>query len=369
MGRRPSLHDAGFGVAFIVVAQAEVWTSTPPPVRVEAAISAVVAGLALMWRRVLPTASAVVVLAAGALVDVLTSSEGLWGIVALIVAMYSAGRHASTPRAVALLAVGLVLDAMTVFGEGSSSISEFLLNYAFIAVLMVAGPWATGFTLRRRERQGIELAAAAVGDERLRLARELHDVVGHSLGVIAVQAGAERATLPDDAAESTRETLGNIEQTTREALAEMRRLVSVMRGADGVSAPTAPQPTLAQVDTILTAARHAGWSADLHVEGDPAVLSPGVELTAYRIIQEAVTNAVRHSHGTQLKVTIRYLADELQLGVLDDGGPGAPARGVGFGLAGMRERAALYGGNVEIRRSEAGGFVVEAILPHTSGSG
>jgi len=350
MRRRPSLRDAGLGVALLVLAQVEVWTSAAASVRVAAAVCATVVGAAMMWRRVLPAVSAAVALAGIVLVDALTPSEGGWWNLGLIIAMYSAGRYASTPRAVALLAGGLAADAVTVLGEDNSSVGEFLVNYLFIAVLMVAGPWMAGFMLRRREQQGIELAAAAVGDERLRIARELHDVVGHSLGVIAVQAGAERATLPGDAPASTRETLATIEQTTREALAEMRRLLSVMRGADGEAEPRAPQPTLAHVDGILDAARLAGWSAELQVEGDPAALSPGVDLAAYRIVQEAVTNAVRHSRGTHTEVTIRHLADQLQLEVRDNGKPGPTPQHGGYGLAGMRERAALYGGTVATRR-------------------
>jgi signal transduction histidine kinase len=367
MRRRPSRGDAGLGVAFLVLAQVEVWTSAAASARVAAAVCATVVGVALMWRRVFPAASAAVALTGIVVVDALSSSEGEWWIVGLIFAMYSAGRYASTPRAAALLAGGLAVDAVTVLGEDNSSLGEFLLNYVFIAVLMVAGPWIAGFMLHRREQQSFELAAAAVGDERLRIARELHDVVGHSLGVIAVQAGAERATLPGDAPASTRETLATIEQTTREALAEMRRLLSVMRGADGVAEPLAPQPTLAQVDGILEAARLAGLNADLHVEGDPVALSPGVDLAAYRIVQEAVTNAVRHSRGTHATITIRYLADELQLEVRDNGKPAPTPQHGGYGLAGMRERAGLYGGTVATRQDH-GGFVVTAILPHKSGS-
>lgn len=368
MGRRPSLGDAGLGAAFLVLAQVDVWTSASPPARVATAVCATVAGLALIWRRVSPASSAAITLAAIVVVDALTPAEGGWWNLGLILAMYSAGRHASTPRAVAVLAGGLVVDALTVLGEDNASVGEFLVNYLFIAVLMVAGPWLAGLALRRREQQGIALAAAAVGDERLRIARELHDVVGHSLGVIAVQAGAERATLPGDAPESTRETLATIEQTTREALAEMRRLMSVMRQPDQAAGSLAPQPTLAQVDSVLDAARPAGWSTELDVEGDPVPLSPGVDLAAYRIVQEAVTNAVRHSRGTQLKITIRYLADRLQLEVQDDGKPGPTSPDAGYGLAGMRERAALYGGSVATRRSTEGGFVVNAILPLKSGS-
>lgn len=361
------MRDVALGLLVLVLAQVEVWSSAPSSVRVVAAICAVVAGIALIWRRVLPITSAVVALAAIEVVDARTATEGVWPIAVLIIVMYSAARYASTLPAVALLAVGLVGDATTVRGEASSSIGEWLLNYAFIALLMVAGPWTVGCLLRRRELQSLELAAAAVGDERIRIARELHDIVGQSLGVIAVQASAERATLPDDAAESTRQTLLTIETTTREALVEMRRLVSMMRGSDPLGDPPPPQPTLAEVDAILDAARLAGWSTELHVEGVPARLAAGVELAAYRIVQEAVTNAIRHSHGQHATVTIRYLPGAVQVEVTDDGRSTAQAQTGGHGMTGMRERAALYGGKVTTERTTAGGFVIRANLPLVSG--
>ncbi|HET6969378.1 MAG TPA: sensor histidine kinase [Ornithinibacter sp.] len=360
MAERPSRGDVAVGLAFCVVSQAEIWLTEEGPWRL--VLSLVVAGvsIAVMWRRVLPTASSAVVLSGLATTAAVQQSQGLWEVGALVLTMFSVARHAPTARAVALLATGVAYTALTAVLGGSVESRQLLVNLFFVGVLMVAVPWCAGYTLRKRERLSVSNAAAAVDEERLRIARELHDVVSHSLAVIAVQAGAEQATLGEDVPESTRRVLETIEQTSHEALEEMRRQLTVMRAADhGV----AVQPTLGQLDTILDAARQAGWHCALTVVGDPVRLSAGLNLAAYRIIQEAVTNAVRHSRGTRADITLRYLDDELEVEVEDDGA-GASARPGGFGLTGMGERAALYGGRVETGRSGTGGFRVRAVLPY-----
>ena len=189
--------------------------------------------------------------------------------------LFAVGRYASVRAGLVVVVAAAGFAATATAGEDNSSAWQFIANFAFIAVLMIAAPWAGADALRRRESASLRLAAAAADEERMRIARELHDVVGHALGVIAVQAGAERATLPVDAPASTRETLMTIEQTTRDALAEMRRLVSVLRSADHGTGPVPPQPTLAQVDSLATTARASGLSVDLAVEGEPVRRPPG----------------------------------------------------------------------------------------------
>lgn len=350
----------------LAVALVETFLVAPEAVRLGVTAGAFIASAALLWRTRSPAASAVGVLGANVLVDVLLPSEVLWPILALIVSMYSAGRYATPRKAVGVLIGGFVFAGLVGVGEDAGSPGQFVLNYLFVAVLMVAVPWLGGTLLSRRERQSTQDAAKAVLDERLRMARELHDVVGHSLGAIAVQAGAERVALGDDASESTRETLMAIERTTHEALGEMRRLVSVMRTADELDRHQ-PQPTLADVDGILEVARRAGWTARLCIEGAPFHVSAGVDVAGYRIVQEAVTNALRHSTGSTLTVAVRYLTDGLELEVADDGTPRTPTRG-GFGLDGMRERTSQYGGQVSTRRADPDGFVVVATLPHARGA-
>lgn len=358
--------DVALAGAMLLLSQVEVWSSVRGEDLYVCAVAGAVAAAAMAWRRSRPIASALVVLGALAVVSLLGRNDGLWPIVALVVSMYSVGRHAPTAPAAGLLVIALAVDSVTGIGEDNDSFWQWLGNYLFIAALLIAIPWTAGLALRRRDEASVKQAVVAVGEERLRIARELHDVVGHSLGVIAVQAGAERATLPHDAPQSTMETLITIEETTREALTEMRRLLSVMRTAGDSPEPTSPQPDLMQVDALLRAIQGAGFTTDLQILGTVTRLSPGVELAAYRIVQEAVTNSVRHSGGTHVWVTLRYEADRLGLEIVDDGKDKfRPGRG-GFGLAGMRERAHLYGGTVTTQRRQGGGLAVRALLPYLS---
>ena len=237
-------------------------------------------------------------------------------------------------------------------------------------------PWVGGRALRSRrlraealedraealQRESEERARAAVAEERLRIARELHDVVGHSLGVIVVQAGAERATLAPEQ-ESTRDTLVAIEQTGREALSEMRRLLDLMRRDDEAVA-LAPQPSLAHLGALVEKVRAAGLPVELRVEGEEVPLPAGVDLSAYRIVQEALTNALKHAGPARTRVTVRYGSDGLELDVVDDGsGAGKAAHGAGHGLVGMGERVALYGGTLRTGTRPSGGYAVSVRLP------
>jgi signal transduction histidine kinase len=205
-------------------------------------------------------------------------------------------------------------------------------------------------------------ARAAVAEERARIARDLHDVVAHSMSVIVVQAGAERLALPEEAT-STREVLQSIEETGRQALVEMRRLVEMLRKDDEELA-LAPQPSLAHLELLVEQVREAGLPVELSVEGEPRALPPGVDLSAYRIVQEALTNALKHAGPARARVTIRYAANQLELEVGDDGaGTTGGADGGGHGLVGMRERVAVFGGVLEADRRLEGGYRLRATLP------
>jgi signal transduction histidine kinase len=215
--------------------------------------------------------------------------------------------------------------------------------------------------LRIAERESELARREAVVEERARIARELHDVIAHHVSMIVVQAGAERRVL-DPAQESTREVLSTIESVGRSALTEMRRLVGMLRGdsRDGLL----PQPTLADVPALVAQLREAGMPVDLRIEGDHRELPVGIELSAYRVVQEGLTNALKHAEPSSVRVRIRYAARSVELEIADDGAGGAAdLPSSGHGLVGIRERVALYGGELRAGQGSDGGFVLHVLLP------
>jgi signal transduction histidine kinase len=211
------------------------------------------------------------------------------------------------------------------------------------------------------ERERDVAAREAVVEERARIARELHDVIAHHVSMIVLQAGAERSIL-DESNASTRDVLLTVEQSGRSALTEMRRLLGILR--DDRSEALAPQPGIDDVPTLVGQLREAGLPVELRIEGDPRELPVGIQLSAYRIVQEALTNALKHAGNARARVSVRYEADSLELEIADDGaGAASRAPGGGHGLVGMKERVALYGGRFQANRSPGGGFVVKAALP------
>jgi signal transduction histidine kinase len=235
--------------------------------------------------------------------------------------------------------------------------------------------WVAGYALRERteqaeaaemrailaEREREASARIAVAEERARIARELHDIVAHAVSVMVLQVGAVRHQLPDTL-EEDREALNRVEQAGRTALAEMRRLLGAMRrNGDGVE--LAPQPGLDSLDSLVEDVGRAGLPVRVHVDGDAFALPPAIDLSAYRIVQEALTNALKHAHATHADVTLRYRADELRVEVADDGSGASKSDGLGHGLVGMRERVKIYGGEMSAGTAPAGGFVLSARLP------
>jgi signal transduction histidine kinase len=216
--------------------------------------------------------------------------------------------------------------------------------------------------LRLAERERDVAAREAVVEERARIARELHDVIAHHVSTRVVQAGAERRVLPPER-EDTREVLGTIEDVGRGALTEMRRMVSMLR-ADPAEDLT-PQPTLQDVSELVDQMSAAGLPVELNLSGEPRELPEGIGLSAYRIVQEALTNALKHSGGARVVVDVHYGPDLLELQVRDEGRQHGPPQvdGGGQGLVGMRERVALYGGRLEAGRQEGGGYAVRVLLP------
>jgi len=213
------------------------------------------------------------------------------------------------------------------------------------------------------EREHDLRAREAIAEERARIARELHDLVAHNVSVMVVQAGAERHALPEGQ-ESTREALTSIEQAGRQALAEARRLLGMLRRT-GDHEELQPQPSIDQVGFLVEQIERAGLPVKLEVEGDPVPLPAGVDLCAYRVVQEGLTNALKHAGPAHAEVLLRYAPSGLEVEVRDDGHgtPQPNGHGAGHGLIGMRERVALYGGEIQAGPRAGGGFAVRARLP------
>jgi signal transduction histidine kinase len=243
-------------------------------------------------------------------------------------------------------------------------------DYVWVLVFFSAA-WLTGAAFHRREQQARELTAHAqrleaerdtlIREERRRIARELHDVVAHSVSVMTVQAGGVRRLLRADQ-EREREALQAIEATGREALIEMRRLLGMLRDTEETPS-LEPQPGIESIGTLVQAVREAGLPVEYRVKGEPVPLPPGIDVSAYRIVQEALTNTLKHAGPARAEVTVRYGADRLELEVVNDGSAEANADGDGQGLVGMGERVALYGGKLEAGPRREGGYAVRAQLP------
>jgi signal transduction histidine kinase len=242
---------------------------------------------------------------------------------------------------------------------------QFGVGAAVVMVLvrLVIGGRDRQLRLAQRERE--VAAREAVVEERERIARELHDVIAHHVSTMVMQAGAERRTLGDEQA-ATRDVLGTIERVGRGALTEMRRMVTMLRQEPERESghELSPQPTLGDVPELIRQMQAAGLPVTLQLTGEPRVLPEGIELSAYRIVQEALTNALKHTRGARASVEIRYGRDQLELLVRDNGSPTSPAvQGGGHGLVGMRERVAMYGGSIEAGPDQPAGFAVRVRLP------
>ncbi|MEV6103502.1 sensor histidine kinase [Streptomyces sp. NPDC051940] len=296
----------------------------------------------------------------------------------LVAWLLAATRGRRVAGAAAVLALGLQAGAASYYRDGASS---YLGTVAFLALMMLTA-WTVGRSVRERREHAAALRATAaeqaVTAERLRIARELHDMVAHSIGVIAIQAGVGRRVIDTQPAEA-RSALTVIEDTSRDTLAGLRRMLGALRRSDP-AAPLGPAPGLADLGALVERTRDAGVRVDVEWRGERRALPADIELSAYRIVQEAVTNVVRHSGTDACRVTLDCREDELTVEITDEGrggaGPaGAVGRGlsgavghgtpgaVGYGLTGMRERAALLHGEFTAGPRPQGGFRVAARLP------
>jgi signal transduction histidine kinase len=375
--RRPSWGDLALALAVTVLGQSEVWLRDDVQPRPAAAVCELVLGAVLAFRRVAPTTT-VVVVAVASTVEALAGvplQSPLNPIIASVIAAYSLLVHATARRAVT--GGALLLAAIA---TQSASQHQELGNFAWAVVLM-AGVAAVGWTVRSRtqrvdhleqealdlERAREEQARQAIAQERARIARELHDVVSHSISVIAIQAQAVQRRL-GPGHEKEVEDLRAVESTARQAMVEMRRLLGVLR-ADGESLPLAPQPGLSQLPALVDRATKAGLRVEVTTTGTPEPLPAGLDLTAYRVVQEALTNTLKHASARTASVALGYAPGELRLTVEDDGrghadGVGAaPSPGRGHGLIGMAERVSFYGGRLHTGPLDGRGFRVDVRLP------
>ena len=273
----------------------------------------------------------------------------------------------------AWLGLALVVAAMLIvvhYIPGHSPVNW----YVFITLRYVAA-WIAGYALHQRSEQveAAEVRAAraesereaaarvAVAEERSRIARELHDIVAHAVSVMVLQVGAVRHKLPESMAEDS-DALRRVERAGRTALAEMRRLLAAMR-PDGDEAELVPQPGLDGLDTLLAEVGRAGLPVELHLEGDPYPLPRGLDLSAYRIVQEGLTNVLKHAGASDADVIVRYRSDEVEIEVRDNGNGRSSGDGLGHGLVGIRERVKIYGGEMSARAEPEGGFVLSTRLP------
>ncbi|MDP9285011.1 MAG: sensor histidine kinase [Actinomycetota bacterium] len=256
----------------------------------------------------------------------------------------------------------------------SNNPSHATAELVFVPLSFAIG-WLAGFALRERaeqaeaaevratqaERERETAARIAVAEERARIARELHDIVAHAVSVMVLQVGAVRHKLPDAMVEDS-DALRNVEQAGRTALTEMRRLLAAMRN-DADEAELTPQPGLDGLGSLLEEIGRAGLPVQLHVDGDPFPLPRAIDLSAYRIVQEGLTNALKHARASNADVTVRYRSDELQLEVRDNGEGSSTSNGLGHGLVGIRERVKIYGGEMTAGTTNGGGFTLSTRLP------
>jgi signal transduction histidine kinase len=335
-------------------------------------VAAAVNGVAVALRRRQPLGALAAVVIVQALAhDQTYDTDPLSPFLAELILLFTAGYELRARPALAGLGIGLAYVALDYGGGRIEEVTQAAAQSGFYLLAWGAGRLLHGHEQRRAKAEedaarAEQEARTAVADERARIARELHDAVAHSVSVMVLQAGAVRRLLRDDQARE-REALEGIERSGREAVGELHRMLGLLRKRDGIPAhpELAPQPSLRRIGGLVDQVRGAGLDAHLTVRGEPAELAPGLDMSAYRIVQEALTNALRYAPGARVEVTVDYGRD-LKLEVRDHGGRAtnghSPTPGSGQGIVGMRERAALFGGDLDAH-PENGGFVVRARLP------
>jgi signal transduction histidine kinase len=333
--------------------------------------------LPLLARRRFPLAAPIAVTAAFAAAtfpfaeELRESSSGL---LATALAAWAVGAGNSRQRALAGLAALMAIMQVAAYNLGLHTAGD-----AIFPIFLIGIPWVLGYALHRRderarelgaraaalEREGEARAAEAAAEERRRIARELHDVVAHSISVMTIQAGAARLLAGEDA-DRAEEALRTVEETGHTTLAEMRRLTGVLGPED---AGLASRPSLDNLDALVNQVTAAGLPVEVHIDGARRPLAPGIDLAAYRIVQESLTNVLKHAGRARARLSLSFERDALELEIADDGA-GAGKTGAttgGHGLVGMRERVLLYGGAFAAGPRGDGGYLVHARLPLVQG--
>ncbi|MET0998078.1 MAG: sensor histidine kinase [Marmoricola sp.] len=375
MNFRPPLLDALIAAAFLVMTVAEAVLNPDVSSPVEHAVVAGLAMVSLAWRRRAPVVVAALVVAS----NIAINPEGQFStLLSLVLVCFTLGFETRPP--VSYLGLAMVVVPFVVV----SIVHDLDPSDLAAALVFFAGPWTVGVVLSGRmataelavaradqlEREREQESARAAAEERTRIARELHDIVSHSISVVTIQTQAVRRRLgPDHAAEAA--DLAAVEATAREAMAEMRRLFGMLRTeGESPGLALAPQPGLGELERLVRQVDSPEMSVRLSIEGDPVPLSPGVDLAAYRIAQEGLTNALRHAGASEARVVVRYSPQRLDVEVSDNG-RGLPANGHrghapnggGHGLLGIRERVGLYGGTLDLTPGPSGGVRLAASLP------
>jgi signal transduction histidine kinase len=389
--RKPDQSVVDWAVASLLFALGEIdlWSgaehfTTLHGSRASAAVFVIAVTVPLGFRRRWPFAVQSVVMGAIA-VDSLLAGKGPQGAVVLfptLITMYSVAAHTDLPRALLGFAIGFAGSLTEVSLDPEVvTVGDIALVQGFFFVFLGGASWLVGRYVRGRrvdasrsedrasrlEREQSERELAAAAAERGRIARELHDVIAHSVSLMGVQAGAVERVLQRDP-DKALEALRSIQSTARESVGELRRLLGILR-AQEEPLGTSPQPGLAALGSLVEGNRSAGLSVGLTVEGDVRAVPAGVELSAYRVIQEALTNARKHAPGSSAQVRLCYRSGEVELVVINsassaaNGRPRTPTQNSGHGLVGMRERVAIYGGSLEARPEPDGGFLVRARIP------
>ena len=366
---------ACFALAEWVVMTQFIWDRS----RLTAALLMAVATLPLAVRRRFPVA--VLLIAGGAvalhqhLLDPVAMPES--AAIPVLIGLYTVGAHAAPARAVAAAAVSVLVATVVNAAYWDEGFGWFLFAYTLVGGSFVLSGFAVRrhrrnaeqlYTLTERlRREGDAVARLAVVDERTRMARELHDAIAHGVSVMVLQAGAAEqvmASSPDQA----REAAHAVQDVGRSVLEELGQLLGVLH-TDEDDSPRAPQPSLSQLDELVDGVRRAGLPVELRVDGEPAGLAPGIDASAYRVIQEALTNVLKHAGHVPTAVTVSWAPASLALEVLSEGdGAATRTNGEGHGLVGMRERVELYGGRLQAGPRAGGGFAVRAELPLEGGA-
>jgi signal transduction histidine kinase len=365
------MRDAAFAVVLTLVTQVELLLAdgVEGPLLLQSAAFAVMT-MSVAWRRTRPLAAAALIGGALAVQTLVGDAEVAGGFIALLVVTYSVGSYSDLRGA---LLGGLFIFA-AVFIYPLVNDINFADEVGNLAIFF--GVWTLGRAVRARQQRAVdaehELAAmeaardeqmrSIVSEERRRIARELHDIVAHGVSVMILQAGAARQIVHREP-EQVPELLIGVETTGRQALDEMHHLLAVLR-RDGLDDGASPPLRLSQLDGVIEDVRASGIAVDYRIVGEPRPLSPGLEASAYRIVQEALTNVLKHAGAGHVDVVVDYQSDAIHLSIDDDGSGASgdmPPRG--HGIVGMRERAKLFGGSVTAGPDESGGWVVQARLP------